>query len=236
MSVWNDLSRFVFGVECLACHRADKPLDPWLCKDCREELKALAKNPRQPNPDTLCLYTMTPLMKPLVYGLKYGGMPGLAGYLVSCALRENASREILWEWGNRLAFVPVPLHPARFRERGYNQAEKLAGALAVGLGGEIALALERRTFKISQTKLSRGSRENNVAGAFRYRKRFRWPENRTPVIVDDVFTTGSTTGSCLYALEREGLGNRAKVCTLLYEESATARVDFAADSAREWLV
>lgn len=236
MSIWNAFSRFVFGAECLACHRADRPLDPWLCEDCRTELRREAQSPRRPNPDTLCLYAMSPLLKQLVYGLKYGGMPGLAGYLVSCALRETETQEILWEWGSRLAFVPVPLHLARFRERGYNQAEKLAGALAVGLGGKIACALERRTFRVSQTKLSKESREKNVAGAFRYRKRFLWPENCTPVIVDDVYTTGSTTGSCLYALEREGLGNRAKVCTLLYEESATARVDFAADRTQEWFV
>lgn len=236
MSVLNGLSRFFFGSECLACHRRGLVLDPWLCPDCKRELLRLAKNPRRPNPDTLCLYPMTPLTKALVHGLKYGNMPGLAGYLVSQALRETATVDILREWGRRLAFIPVPLHAARFRERGYNQAESLSLAVSAKLGGKMIRALSRKTFRISQTALSRAGRANNVAGAFAFKKGLRWPFGYVPVIVDDVFTTGATTSACLYALEKENLGGMAKVCTLLYEESANAKVDFAADTSMEWEV
>lgn len=236
MKLWTGISKFLFGNGCLACKRGGLPLDPWLCPDCREELQKLAQNPRRPNSDTLCLYTMTPLTKALVHGLKYGNMPGLAGYLVRTALKERETLETLQEWGRKLAFVPVPLHPARMRERGYNQAEKLARAISGRMNGIVAPALERKTFRISQTTLSRSERSNNVAGAFGLKKRFRWPDGRIPVIVDDVFTTGATTTACLYAFEKENLGGFSKVCTLLYEESATARVDFAADTAMEWHV
>lgn len=236
MSFWNGVSRFFFGNECLACRRGGVPLDPWLCPDCRGELRRLAKNPRRPNPDVLCLYAMTPLTKALVHGLKYGNMPGLAGYLAETALREPETREIFLEMGENPAFVPVPLHTARMRERGYNQAEKLACSLAARTNGIVARALVRKTFHVSQTKLSRSGRANNVAGAFGWKKRFRWPDGRTPVIVDDVFTTGATSSACLYVLEKENLAGRAKVCTLLYEESATAKIDFAADTSMEWYV
>ncbi len=236
MSLWNGISSFFFGNGCLACHRVGIPLDPWLCPDCRDELRRLAKSPRQPNPDVLCLYAMTPLTKSLVYGLKYGNMPGLAGYLVATALREPETFEIIRGWGKKLAFVPVPLHTARMRERGYNQAEKLAFSFAGKTDGIVAHALFRKTFRVSQTKLSRSGRANNVAGAFGWKTRFSWPEGCTPILVDDVFTTGATTSACLYALEKENLAGRAKVCTLLREESATARIDFAADSSMEWNV
>lgn len=236
MSLWNGVSSFFFGNGCLGCHRVGVPLDPWLCPDCRKELRYLAKSPRLPNPDVLCLYAMTPLTKSLVYGLKYGNMPGLASYLVANALREEESFEIVREWGMKLAFIPVPLHTARMRERGYNQAEKIAFSLAGKANGIVAHALLRKTFRVSQTKLSRTGRENNVAGAFGWKRRFRWPSGYTPIIVDDVFTTGATTTACLYALEKENLAGRVKVCTLLREEIACAKIDFAADSSMEWNV
>lgn len=236
MSFFNGFSHFFFGTECLACHRKGLALDPWLCPDCKEELQRLSQKPRRPNPDTLSLFPMAPLTKALVHGLKYGNMPGLAGYLISTAFRERSTFETIQSWGEKLAFIPVPLHPARLRERGYNQAEKLAGAIAAKLGAETARAIERKTFRVSQTTLSKTGRANNVAGAFAWKKGFRWPLGRIPVIVDDVFTTGATSSACLYALEKENLGGFAKVCTLLYEESASAKVDFAADCTAEWLV
>jgi ComF family protein len=236
MSFWNGISRAFFGNGCLSCHRSGVPLDPWLCADCKSELGRLAKSPKRPRPDVLSLYAMTPLTKSLVHGLKYGNMPGLAGYLVNRALRESETLEILCGWGRRLAFIPVPLHPARMRERGYNQAERLAFALASRTGGVVVEPLFRKTFRTSQTTLSRTGRANNVAGAFGWKRRFRFPDGCVPVIVDDVFTTGATTAACLYALEKENLDGMAKICTLLCEESAKARTDFVADSSTEWLV
>lgn len=234
MKLKNDFASFIFGNGCMACHRSGLPLDSWLCPDCQKELIRLAQAPRRPRPDVFCLYAMTPLTKELVHGLKYGNMSGLARYLVEMAFSETESREIFREWGRRLAFIPVPLHPARMRERGYNQAEKLAQALAACVGGVVVPALERKTFRVSQTKLSKSGRADNVAGAFVWNRRCRFPNFHIPVIVDDVFTTGATTSACLYALEKKNLAGFAKVCTLMNEESTTAKADFAADSAMEW--
>ncbi|MBP5246842.1 MAG: ComF family protein [Fibrobacter sp.] len=234
MKIWNGISNFIFGNACLGCLRSGLSLDPWLCPDCREELRRLSHFPRRPNPDTLCLYAMTPLTKNLVHGLKYGNMPGLAGYMVNLALQDLETYGTLQAWGKGLGFVPVPLHPARMRERGYNQAEKLAMAISRRMKGEVLPVLKRKSFRMSQTTLSRENRASNVAGAFEFKK--SWPEHKIPIIVDDVYTTGATTGACLYAFEKMNLGGFAKVCTLLYEESATARMDFAADNAMEWHV
>ena len=92
-----------------------------------------------------------------------------------------------------LYFVPVPLHRARYRERGYNQAELLAAALAVATGGKVCRLLKRKTFVVSQTKLSKEEREMNVAGAFVAKFPRKMPTRGTVVVVDDVFTTGATT-------------------------------------------
>jgi len=100
--------------------------------------------------------------------------------------------------------VPVPLHPARKRERGYNQAELLAGELARRSGLEVvADALVRRRDTRSQTGLSAAGRRQNVRGAFVVRRRGR-VAGRVVVLVDDVVTTGATAMACARALSEAG--------------------------------
>lgn len=97
--------------------------------------------------------------------------------------------------------VPVPLHPARLRERGYNQALELARPLASRFG--LALApglLQRRRPTGPQTGLDAAGRRSNVRGAFH-------ATGKAPdhvVLVDDVMTTGSTLAECTRALRRAG--------------------------------
>ncbi|MCQ2089318.1 MAG: hypothetical protein MJY93_03610 [Fibrobacter sp.] len=86
---------------------------------------------------------------------------------------------------------------------------------------------------MSQTKLSREDRELNVAGAFEANLPRELPAQGTVVVVDDVYTTGATTNSCLGAFGRN-FPLPLKVCTLLFEEPVTAVADFAADCKTEW--
>jgi ComF family protein len=101
--------------------------------------------------------------------------------------------------------VPVPLHPRRRRERGYNQSELLALELAKRTGLEVAApALVRRKDTAPQTGLKAASRRANVAGAFAVRKQAK-VVGRTVVLVDDVFTTGATARACALALHQAGV-------------------------------
>jgi ComF family protein len=100
--------------------------------------------------------------------------------------------------------VPVPLHPRRRRERGFNQAELLALALARGTGLEVSPGLlVRRRDTSSQAGLSAASRRRNVTGAFAARHRPRLV-GRTLVLVDDVITTGATAAACARVLKQAG--------------------------------
>ena len=95
--------------------------------------------------------------------------------------------------GPPLLVLPVPLFPARERERGYNQAALLARPLAARLGLACRTDLLRRRRETApQVGLSREQRRQNVRGAF-----VAGPEvaGRTVLLVDDVTTTGSTLGS-----------------------------------------
>lgn len=116
--------------------------------------------------------------------------------------------------------VPVPLHWTRRRSRGYNQAAVVAEELAKALGAPLApLALSRSRRTSTQTKLSVAEKSGNVAGAFKAK---RVPEGtRHILLVDDVFTTGSTLNECRKALRKiVGKEVRISVATLSYTSSA----------------
>src|SRR6185436_3194776 len=101
------------------------------------------------------------------------------------------------------AILPVPLHPYRLAERGYNQAAILAGPLARATGIRVDTTLLHRVKNTRrQTELERSSRRANVASAFRARKAAR---GMKVLLVDDVRTTGATLEACERALLAAGV-------------------------------
>lgn len=99
--------------------------------------------------------------------------------------------------------VPVPLHEARLRERGFNQAEFLARCLSVDLGIPVGRSVLTRTRDTAaQSGLARESRELNVRRAFEIG---RSPGVKHVALVDDVLTTGHTATECVRVLRRAGV-------------------------------
>jgi ComF family protein len=148
-----------------------------------------------------------PLMRAVTL-LKHEAIRPLAAWfgerLVEVARRELAcfKAEVV---------VPVPLHPERQRERGFNQAELLARSVARHLG----LPLEKQVLvrakpRPSKLRLSRHERWQVARGAYAPAPGGRI-DNRRVMLVDDVFTTGATLDSCARALRSAGA---AKVAAL----------------------
>lgn len=100
--------------------------------------------------------------------------------------------------------IPVPLHRSRYRERGYNQSEKIAAGLSESLSlSQIPKWLKRKKRTATQTKLSAEERQDNVHDAFSV----RFPqkiEGSIVCLVDDVVTTGATMNSCARILKEAG--------------------------------
>lgn len=106
--------------------------------------------------------------------------------------------------------VPVPLHPARLVERGFNQAALLARPVARRLGARLGpRLLERVRDTPRQAQLDRVRRATNLVGAFRVRGDVA---GRHVLLVDDVRTTGATLTECARALRSAGAG---RVTTLV---------------------
>lgn len=121
----------------------------------------------------------------------------LAGWL-SEALDDPRMRALPFD-----ALVPVPLHHVRRRERGFNQAEVLAELIAPAAGKPVWDALKRVRNTPTQTRLDRSERMENLNGAFKVRDP-QQVKGRDLVLVDDVFTTGSTVEECSRVLRKAG--------------------------------
>jgi competence protein ComFC len=99
--------------------------------------------------------------------------------------------------------IPVPLHRARLRERGFNQAEMLGKILAQRMNVRLSRALERIRYTTTQTAFDRTDRMENLRGAFRLRRRIDVRGLRL-LLVDDILTTGSTLSECARVLREAG--------------------------------
>ena len=117
--------------------------------------------------------------------------PGIAGYLRGAAL------------------VPVPLHPRKERERGYNQSRLLAGCFAAAGGTDTRVEepLRRVIDTPTQTAFDRRARQANLKNAFALRSGAAINAAERYVLIDDVFTTGSTLNACAAVLRRAGCLN-----------------------------
>jgi ComF family protein len=105
--------------------------------------------------------------------------------------------------------VPVPLHARKERERGYNQTLLLAGCFARAVEGDarVEQVLKRSVDTKSQTAFDRRTRRTNLKNAFALAPAAVINPVRHYILVDDVFTTGSTLNSCAGVLRRAGCLN-----------------------------
>ncbi|MGC4191633.1 MAG: hypothetical protein QM589_10780 [Thermomicrobiales bacterium] len=107
--------------------------------------------------------------------------------------------------------IPVPLHPRKQRERGYNQADLFARAVSTALDVPLTPMIQRTRHTTAQMTLGADDRRRNVAHAFAFVGNA--PPAGRYVLIDDVRTTGSTLGACAEALVAGGF-DRILVATV----------------------
>ena len=192
---------------CRACRRA-LPWNRSACSHCALPLPALpAADPvvcgrclRRPPPlasvRSACLYA-APLDRLLPRFKFHGDLA--AGRLLARLLAEACASA-----PRPQALLPVPLHRARLRSRGYDQALELATPLARALDLDLHADLLLRTrATAAQSRLSAAARRRNVRDAFAVRPGLALPAH--VALVDDVMTTGATLHAAARALHRAGV-------------------------------
>jgi ComF family protein len=193
---------------CPACVLALEPLPALHCAACGLPLEAGGRScydcrGTAPRPLSLArsAFVFNPQLRSLIHAFKYNAREDLAGYLAG---------EMAAALGRYPELAPynfcaaVPLHPSRQRQRGFNQAELLAAALAArGNLFHLKAAAARVRNTPSQTCLSKKERRANMTGAFRVES----PElvkGRRILLVDDVATTLATLEALAAELLRAG--------------------------------
>jgi ComF family protein len=139
------------------------------------------------------------VIRQAVHELKYGNLRALAGLLARLLGDYLVSNPVPGE-----VLVPVPLHPKRLRERGYNQSRLLAQEL--GKLTDLPVVddcLVRGRHSLPQARTSTvGERRSNVADAFSCRDRRL--QGKSVLLIDDVSTSGATLDACARALKQAG--------------------------------
>jgi len=217
------LARFVLPRCCVLCGAASK--QPYsLCAPCHQDLPILQQKcalcaqmlPKDTPDQTLCgaclsspppfdqlhaLFSYEPPITHWVVGLKFKHQLTYARLLGD--LLVHPIRDV---WYQKTALpdliIPVPLHPTRLQERGFNQATEIARPIARALNIQMDQSgLIRHKATAAQSGLSRKERQQNVKGSFTAHRSY---EGLTIALVDDVVTTGHTISECCHAIRKQG--------------------------------
>ncbi len=184
-----------------------------------------------------------PFARASAYGSYDGGLRDLVHLLKYDRVRPAASvlgrmlaevvADVAEDFGEEVpVVVPVPLHASKLRQRGFNQSELIARAMLKLRPAALELrlnasALVRHRATNSQTGLTPPQRRENMRGAFRVERRDQI-SGRDILLIDDVFTTGTTVSECARVLRRAGAGRVfiATVARVMKPEAQRAEADF----------
>lgn len=207
ISLIERLMRLVYPVKCMVCEKVLREDNPTcLCQPCKNELKRYGrgfwKNRDLPDVDSIfSAFHYSDGVETAIHTFKFKNHPKLSE-TISILLYEELIR-----FGQIPDFdyiVPVPMHPRKKRQRGYNQSELIAKQIAPYLKSDVRTdILEKTRYTNPQSKLKRKDRINNLEGAFSLCSGASI-EGRNILLVDDVLTTGTTINTCAKILKDGG--------------------------------
>jgi len=209
---------FIFPPVCLICETPMERTGSKVCATCWNSLRSVT--PADPiyqlaherltvhgdldGVASLWHFEKEGTLQSIVHLLKYESMTGL-GVEMGRALGEKLLTEGVA--GKYDAVIPVPLHRAKYRERGYNQSDFIGEGIQEVTGLSLLQSFLHRTrFTQSQTALDAVERKTNVRGAFSLAKGVE-VRGRSFILVDDVITTGATIEACAVVLRENGAQN-----------------------------
>ena len=225
-----NLSGLLYPRHCPFCDRLLRGDEPYLCRRCARRVRFIQS--------PVCMKCGRPLehahaeycdacrrrehrfiqgFAPMLYlgdaqasvlNFKYGGRAEYAAFYARAIW--NFGRERLKRWQPE-AIIPVPVHPLRCCQRGYNQAQVTAAALADLMDiPEIGYPVQRVRNTRPQKGLAPSDRRANVRGAFRISDDITLPS--TVLLLDDIYTTGATMDELAAAVSAHGASRIYEVC------------------------
>ncbi|MCD4817888.1 MAG: ComF family protein [Candidatus Cloacimonetes bacterium] len=210
----------IFPKICLNCGIRINSDEKFLCNNCFSSLHYFSENYceicgglKEENSCRICetndflfdkarsAYQLNSTLSKLIHSFKYEEMTSL-GKFMAIQTAEFVRKYNPFE---KVDFItPVPLHTVKTRIRGFNQAEVLSAEIGKNLNiRHLSNLVLRKRFTETQTKLSRKNRIKNVSNAFGLNKKYNI-KRKNILIIDDVFTTGSTVNAICSTLKNSG--------------------------------
>lgn len=205
------LLSLIYPSTCLSCYSPLYNHEIYLCKECYSHLALTGYENLADNPVAQLFWGRVPLefaaslffyrkgetIQQLIKIMKYRGEPEAGVYLGQIAGKLLNRTSLLTKPDY---IMPVPLHPAKERKRGYNQCEKIAEGMSPLINSPVdTTLLFRRINNSSQTTKSRYERWENVDTIFGLNQPEEYKGSHI-LLIDDVITTGSTIEACCHAL------------------------------------
>lgn len=183
----------ITGPRCFRCSKPLKREEQEYCKDCRKTRLF---------DQGIGIFPYGSVLQESLFKLKYGKRQEYGSFYGQIA--AVYSREIIRNWGVEI-IIPIPLHRKRMEKRGYNQAELIAEALGKTLCIPVDSRLMKRKVNTRpQKELDYRERKQNMKNAFFLKGENRY---RRILLVDDIYTTGSTIEAAGELLKRNGAEN-----------------------------
>ena len=213
------IDKLFFPPVCLACSERIERVKEVLCPSCRELLSPIRENYclicGAPMIDYSCPYCsekdfvfdiarsafiyQSPVRE-LIHNFKYNAFLAPASFFSQAIMEIPEADKFAYNFD---LITAVPLHRVRKRERGYNQSELIAKKLAIKWNIPYAEPVKRYLPTPSQTTLNAEERFNNLKNAFRLKKNAD-VKGKKIILVDDVFTTGTTVNEVSRVLKEAG--------------------------------
>ena len=211
--MWQGFLSLIYPRNCVACGNSLFKHEEQICNYCYMHLPKTNFHLQPENPVAALFYGRVPIniassfywfkkkggVQKILHDIKYKHNKELAQLIGKFYGEDLKQHKVLHDVQ---CIIPVPLHPKKLKQRGYNQSEEFAKGLADEL--QISLnthALTRKEFTTTQTKKSKYERWENVETAFEVND-FDTLKHQHIILVDDVITTGATIEACCQALQK----------------------------------
>ncbi len=186
---------YLQGVTCLHCGKQlnEQYIDN-ICPDCKGGCFYYDR--------AFSCFAYKGMGRELIYKFKYEGKTQLSR-VIAGLMQERLINE-----GLKIdAIVPVPMHENNLKERGFNQSYLISRELAARLGKPVADCLKRTRETQKQYNLDKTQRYLNIIGAFSGKLLYNIDKYKSILLVDDIYTTGSTVNECSKVLKGLGATN-----------------------------
>ncbi len=192
----------LFPPVCIHCGQRIANQDDYLCIVCLNKIEylipAIVKAESKSYDYLITIAKYREVVVSIVHNLKFYNMSSISEFIAQMIFKNIKKLKLILDVN---LIIAVPLHSVRKRERGYNQASLIAEKLALLLACEYSSdVIERVNNTLSQATLEHDKREKNIRQAFKLKKNIDL-KGKSVILLDDVFTTGSTVEECCKVLK-----------------------------------